>query len=352
MATDRRINEIDLLRFLAALGVVFYHYAFRGHAADDLSVVSYPALVPIVKYAYLGVDLFFMISGFVIFMTVSSGSLRHFIVSRVTKLYPAFWICCTITFFVSLTIGGARFPVSLTQYLINMAGLGAFGAEPVDGVYWSLCVEMKFYALVAVMLMSGAMKRAPLLLWLWLAISVFATWRHLHAIQNVLIADNAALFIAGAALYQIWSGGWSISIGMLLGAAICVSTAQAVHRAAHIAAYFNTPIDPFVVAAIMAVFFVVMLLIATGRTGRLGERRWVLLGALSYPLYLVHQNVGYMVFNAVSPMVGYQVAFWGMVVTAIVMAYVVHTCAERPLAASMKRRLRMAFGGVVASTSV
>lgn len=36
-----------------------------------------------------------------------------------TKLYPAFWICCTITFLASLAIGGARFPVSLRQYLIN-----------------------------------------------------------------------------------------------------------------------------------------------------------------------------------------------------------------------------------------
>jgi peptidoglycan/LPS O-acetylase OafA/YrhL len=94
--------------------------------------------VPVAKYGYLGVDLFFMISGFVIFMTVSDGTLRHYVVSRVTKLYPAFWICCTITFVVSLGIGGERFPVSVMQYLVNMLCLGGvFGVAAIDGAYWS-----------------------------------------------------------------------------------------------------------------------------------------------------------------------------------------------------------------------
>jgi peptidoglycan/LPS O-acetylase OafA/YrhL len=135
METGRRVNEIDLLRFLAALAVVFHHYAFRGHAADNLTVLWYSALVPVAKYGYLGVDLFFMISGFVIFMTVSDGTLRHFVVSRVAKLYPAFWICCTITFVVSLAIGGERFPVSVIEYLVNMLCLGGvFGVAAIDGL--------------------------------------------------------------------------------------------------------------------------------------------------------------------------------------------------------------------------
>ena len=69
-----RVNELDLLRFFAAFSVVLYHYTFRGYAADDMSIVPYPLFAPISKYGYLGVDLFFMISGFVILMTASSGS--------------------------------------------------------------------------------------------------------------------------------------------------------------------------------------------------------------------------------------------------------------------------------------
>ncbi|AOJ09621.1 hypothetical protein [Burkholderia mayonis] len=47
-----RIPELDLLRFLAALAVVFFHYAFRGYAADDMTVMHYPSLEPIARYGY------------------------------------------------------------------------------------------------------------------------------------------------------------------------------------------------------------------------------------------------------------------------------------------------------------
>src|SRR5881394_93905 len=96
--TSNRLYEVDLLRFFAAMSVLLFHYCFRGYAADGMSVMPYPTLAPVAKYGYLGVDLFFMISGFVILMSVSSGSLRDFFVSRVVRLYPAFWVCCTITF--------------------------------------------------------------------------------------------------------------------------------------------------------------------------------------------------------------------------------------------------------------
>lgn len=129
-----RVNEIDLLRFLAALSVVFFHYSFRGYAADGLSRMPYPFLAPFTKYGYLGVELFFMISGFVILMTVASGSLRTFIISRFTRLYPAFLACCTITFIVTILIGAPKFSASLRQYIINMTMLGKFvGIPSIDG---------------------------------------------------------------------------------------------------------------------------------------------------------------------------------------------------------------------------
>jgi len=53
-----RVNEIDFLRFLAAMAVVFFHYAFRGYAADAMTAMPYPLLAPISKYGYLGVELF------------------------------------------------------------------------------------------------------------------------------------------------------------------------------------------------------------------------------------------------------------------------------------------------------
>ena len=145
-AKGTRISEIDLLRFFAALAVVFFHYSFRGFSADGLSKVSYPLLAPISKYGYLGVELFFMISGFVILMTADTGSIRTFAVSRFVRLYPAFWICCSLTFAISVMLGGGRDYPSANQYLINMTMFSGFvGVPPIDGVYWSLFVELKFF---------------------------------------------------------------------------------------------------------------------------------------------------------------------------------------------------------------
>src|SRR5215467_4825559 len=106
---EQRVNEIDLLRFLAALSVVLFHYSFRGYAADSMSLMPYPPLAPFAKYGGLGVELFFMISGFVILMTAANGSLKGFVASRFVRLYPAFWTCCTITFVVTLAIGAPYF---------------------------------------------------------------------------------------------------------------------------------------------------------------------------------------------------------------------------------------------------
>ncbi len=55
---NRRLKELDLLRFLAALAVVIFHYAFRGYARGDMSVMPYPLLTEVAKYGYLGVELF------------------------------------------------------------------------------------------------------------------------------------------------------------------------------------------------------------------------------------------------------------------------------------------------------
>jgi len=53
-----RVNELDLLRFLAALAVVFHHYSLNGFAANSQTIMPYPVLASISKYGYLGVNLF------------------------------------------------------------------------------------------------------------------------------------------------------------------------------------------------------------------------------------------------------------------------------------------------------
>lgn len=338
-ASDR-VNEIDLLRFIAALSVVFFHYAFRGHAADGLSSMPVPLLAPMAKYGYLGVELFFMISGFVILMTAAHGDLRRFVVSRIVRLYPAFWACCAITVAVTLAIGAPVFRVELRQVLVNLTMLGEFvNVEDVDGAYWSLFVEMRFYAGVALLLVFGQIRHVQRWLWVWLASSALLFVVPIPRLRLWLVADYAPLFVAGAVGYLVWRDGVSRARLALFGAAWVAALANAMRDAAVVSGRYGEPISAPVVAALVSGFFVLMLLVALRRTGFVGRRNWVTVGALTYPLYLVHQNVGYMLFNAGYPAFGPAVLLPLAVGLMLVLAWGVHLGVERPLAPVLKRAL-------------
>lgn len=339
MATTR-VNEIDLLRFIAALTVVFFHYAFRGYAADDMTVMPYPLLAAASKYGYLGVELFFMISGFVILMTAANGSLRSFVISRLVRLYPAFWACCTITFLVIIAIGAPRFSASLGQYLVNLTMLNGFvGVPSIDGAYWSLFVEIRFYALVAVVLVLGRIHQAQLFIALWLAATIALEIMPVSKLRYLLIADYATYFIAGATFYLIWSKGPSLARFAIVTISWWLAVYQSIKGLGWIESHFNTTMDAYIVAAIVTSFFAVMLLVALKRSGWIGRSRWMLAGVLTYPLYLLHQNIGYVIFNTGYPAINPHLLFWGTIVAALIAAYAVHRLVEKRFASPMKAAL-------------
>lgn len=335
-----RINEIDILRFLSAIAVMVFHYAFRGYTADGYSPLSYPMLFPIAKYGYLGVNLFFMISGFVILMTVSDGNMSRFLISRFTRLYPAFWACCTITFVVTSLFGESRLQISLSNYLVNMTMLGGLFRVPlVDGVYWSLFVEIKFYAIVLAILMAGQIRRIDTLLWLWLAVALTARAVPSWTLQSIVIADYAPLFIAGAVFSRIRFNG--ASAGRISLIAICwlVATYDEMAQTAAVSAQFGVAFDAAAIGATLSAFFAAMALVASGRTGWVGRADWGTFGAMTYPLYLLHQNIGYVVFTRLYAFVNQHLLFWGTVAFMLAAAYVIYVGVERRFAPIMRRAL-------------
>ncbi|MCP9446974.1 MAG: acyltransferase [Nitrospira sp.] len=338
--TKARVYEIDLLRFLAALAIVLFHYSYRGHAADELTVMSYPALAPVFKYGYLGVELFFMISGFVILMTAANRSLLEFVLARMVRLYPAFWTCCTMTFLVTLAIGQPPHSASLVRYLANMTMLSGFlGVVSIDGAYWSLFVELQFYALVAIFVGRKLIHRAEPWLWLWLLASAAFAIHPVGVLSSLLIAEYSAFFIAGAGCFLIWSNGLSLPRAALIACSWGLALFQSMQKLRSFERHFNTTFDIFVVEGIITLFFAVMLLIALRWTSFASRQKWVVLGAISYPLYLLHQNIGYMVFNVASSTVNTHVLFWGTIVAVVGGASAVHFFVERRLASLFKTAL-------------
>jgi peptidoglycan/LPS O-acetylase OafA/YrhL len=331
--TPGRVNELDLLRFVAALAVVLFHYAFRGHAADAMSAMPYPLLASTFKYGYLALESLFMISGFVISMTVTNRGLRHFVISRIVRLYPAFWVCCTITFAVTLAIGAPRYSATVGQYLANMTMLSGFvGVPSIDGAYWFLYIELIFYAAVAAALAIGGIHRYPWFLALWLlaeiALEALPIGRHPYR----LLADYSVCFIAGAQFFLVWSQGISPTRLIMIGVCLAVALFQAINRLPGFEAHYHTSMNRYVVAGIIAASFLALLLISLRRTGAMGRTRWLLAGAISYPLYLLHQHIGYMIFNALYPAVNSHVIFWGTLAVMMGAAFAVHVFIEKRFA--------------------
>jgi len=339
---NARVYEIDLLRFLAALAVVFFHYTFSGYAAESMSIMPYPLLASASKYGYLGVELFFMISGFVILMTAANGGVRMFLVSRIIRLFPAFWACCTITFLIVTVTGTPRFSASLNQYLINLTMLSEFFDVPsIDGAYWSLFVELRFYALVVAVLALGKIGQAQFFLAAWLAASIALEIFPKGKLRYLLIADYAPYFIAGATYFLIFSRGASVTrYGMILISWILAQIETIRNSLPKIERHYNTNFNPYIVSGVISVFFIVMLLVSLRRTGHIGRNKsWAVAGSLTYPLYLLHETIGYIIFNIAYPLLNPHLILGCTITIMLGAAYFVHIFIEKKFSQPLKKAI-------------
>ena len=346
--TRNRVNEIDLLRFLAALAVVFFHYAFRGYAADGLTILPYLSLSSVAKYGYLGVQLFFMISGFVILMTAANGSLQDFVVSRIVRLYPAFWICCTVTFLFIVLLGEPIYSASLGEYLVNLTMLsGIVGVESIDDAYWSLFIELNFYGLVTVVLFFKKIHSAERFIaaWLLMSIALKGVDRIYPStiLSSIFIIEYSEYFVAGATFYFIWSKGLSPVRGVIILLTWGLALFKTLRALPKFEAHYSVVMDYYVVVAVVSAFFVVMFFVSMRYTGRLGKIDWRFLGVLTYPLYLIHQKVGFIIFNNLYLKVNVDIIFWGTFALVLLFAYIIHRVFEIRLAALMRISLSKIF---------
>lgn len=338
-----RFYEIDLLRFLAALSVVFYHYTFVGANMMDLSPVHYPALEPFTKYGYLGVELFFVISGYVVLMSAYNKTLKQFFLSRVTRLYPAFWVACTLTFLVTYffgarpgTVGWSELMhVSGHEYALNMTMFQEFAGEHnLDGPYWTLTKELTFYFLVSLLLGYGLFKNLGVVLALWLAYT--AVVGPAPAVRSpffyLFIPDYSAFFIAGMVFYLLQNrllASWKLYGLLAVAFALCLRSARA-EAATYTSVLHNTFSLP-VIGVVITAIFVVFWLVITRKINlpRLGFAAW--LGALTYPLYLLHSNIGFVLFQHAGPEANKYVLLAGIVSLMLLAAYMLHRFIEKPL---------------------
>lgn len=289
---SHRISELDALRGLAAMVVLLFHFT----AKFDEFYPRSPLLIRGLNWGEHGVALFFMLSGYVIFMTLErTKSVGEFVVGRFSRLYPAFWVSVLMTFCVVRAFGLPGQEVTGRDMVLNLTMMPRlFRVAMVDGVYWSLEFELWFYAAMVALSVLGAFRHVVKVLLLWLVVALVCHGvlevcdpasllaRFFGKLKALTSLEYIHLFAIGMVFYDVRrTGSWKWGhYAVLLLCAVLI--------------FWTTPV---VVGAIICVLAAVLQAATTGKLPFLNARPLLWLGYISYPLYLVHQNIGYVVLR-------------------------------------------------------
>ena len=372
--TQRRFRSIDGMRGLAALAVVLFHLSIK--MKEELQAVLPGFITMVMSYGYLGVPVFFVISGIVISLSVSDKkvTLRYagnFALRRSIRLDFTYWASiCFIFVFMALN---NQFLGSDTPYpppgdvLLHMFYLqDLFAVDPkISVVYWTLCLEVQLYLffLLSVWLSQILSKRlnldhysvylsGVLLLGIYsLSLDqqltslslpgLFLPYWH-YFLMGVLISNIVRGKKAGIPILLVWM---AIETGFLI----------------------LGDIKSYSVAGIVFGMFVFFLLRWSNLDTFLSSRIFQYLGSISYTLYLVHPDIGWKAISVGKQVFGSEMSsiatifvFLAALLLSILVAHLFHMAFEKPSlwlckqlkSMSLKELLAVQFGERLSSRNL
>ena len=288
-----RIKELDVFRGFAALAVVFYHYTTRyNELFNEQSSWQF-------AYGWLGVPVFFILSGFVIYLTVDkSKSAIDFLKKRFIRLYPTYWLCLLITLGVECFSGIFRGNPTWKDILMNFTMFQQFfNFKHVDGAYWSLLPELLFYGLMAFLMKIKKVRSYYLYNAILLIVGMTHLVLPLPIIGKVLSIHYILLFMIGIAFYRIYNQintRWDyafIIINYIIGTKLYFIEHQ------------SLSLKLLYIAFGLIIFL--YYLFVKGYFAFLAKFRvFIFFGNISYALYLIHQNIGYIIISEIQDFTG------------------------------------------------
>jgi peptidoglycan/LPS O-acetylase OafA/YrhL len=301
--------SIDLLRFLAAAGVVAYHFGAVAPLLAEAPVRLFDPAAALPSAGarwtwcgWVGVQIFFVISGYVIALSAEGASAGTFLRRRALRLVPAAWICASITAAV-LVLGTSLAPATVAERW-GSAMLFVPRTYPIDGSYWTLGLEVGFYLLCALALRSRTMsvERVGIALGA-LSVLFWAVQTASPMTQQILnstpvrltLLPHGCFFGLGTILYALRTRRGDRALHGLAVAFFAAGACQILDQANAQAWTADGFLYPWLPVALFAAGVAVVaraeaLQETAGRA--LPARTIVLLGLATYPLYLLHQVVG------------------------------------------------------------
>jgi len=326
---------LDPLRFGAALGVATFHQMFWSWAWASIGVpgfertvaadVLYPSAAPFTWFGWVGVEIFFVISGFVIANSASTSAPGEFLLGRALRLYPAVWVCATATFLVLLLFGSGPASEIILPYIhaMLMVPKGVTG-QWLDEVYWTLAAETAFYGLVFCAMLTRKITLRHLAFGLTIYSAVFnaiallvascTTPSDLPYLVILMFRVPCAAFLLTHGCFfalGIWlfisANRELTALEQLAVAVTCLSGAAEIY---FFASFFLTSIpaisDQSALVPIMVWAAAVLLIARAAKRNRRPAPMaspeapaWLrTLGLITYPLYLTHNVIGSAIIRA------------------------------------------------------
>ena len=312
------IPGLDIVRFIAAFMVVGVHLCASVWAdknAIALKIVAgkaaFPELFCVTWFGWVGVEIFFVISGFVIVYSADGIQAITFLWKRALRLYPAAWVCASITAATVLALGTETHRHLLREWMTSIVLLP--GGPYVDPVYWSLSIEIVFYALIFVLLASRQfmhLERLAIVLgmlssgyWI-LGTMVRPGFLRAHLWDpglSLSLLPYGCFFGLGVLIYVVFRAGLSPfrMLAMILFAS--AGLIEVSYKTVHANFIFNSnqsALAPQILFS-LAVLAIIASMLSTGKLGNRSLRLTRTLGLATYPLYLVHQIAGAAIMKVV-----------------------------------------------------
>jgi peptidoglycan/LPS O-acetylase OafA/YrhL len=266
----------------------------------------------------VGVEIFFVISGFVIANSADKCSPAQFLFNRALRLYPAVWVCATLTFTVLLFASGSPSEFILPYLNAMLLIPKGLNGQWLDSIYWTLAAEMAFYGLVFCTLLTKRFTLRHLAIGLTLYSGVFNAFSLL--VLSGVIRSETLYFVV--LMFRVPCATWLLNHGCFfaLGIWLCFSASRKLTATEQLAvavtclsscaeiSYFSSYLSlnigeisgqsAFVPIAVWAAAVSLIALAARrSRTSSAVVSPGVAsflrtLGLITYPLYLTHNVVG------------------------------------------------------------
>jgi peptidoglycan/LPS O-acetylase OafA/YrhL len=291
--TPQTFASIQALRGLAAVATVVGHLYFALPQETAAGQALWAVLAPFALPLRAAVDVFFVISGFVMMAQIDRPvppDWASFLTRRLIRIYPLYWLSTlTLVPGVLFGIGLATRPGTEPPSLLFSLALLPQAMPPVLAQGWSLVHEMVFYAIVSLILAAGLHRRALAVVGVLGLVAVAQSAAAVPLAHGTLFSAHIVEFLAGMTI-------WRLRHSLTPAIAVAAGVAAIVGLVAVAAAFADRPVEPLDVTARVVLYGIpagLCVLCAVGLEGlkvpaRLA-RPWRIIGDTSYSLYLFHQ---------------------------------------------------------------